>query len=238
MLASGPRQGHGSIGLDDLSLLRDRHAGWGLLRYEHAPLVIAFFYRVFIAPNVRSVGQAELIEALDDDLFEYRRALAERASLRTAADYLQEWTSGDRGWLRRFFPDEGDQPAFDLTPDAEQAVLWVIRISDRPFVATESRLRVLVELLDRMARGIETDPDVRVQALERQRADIEAEIERIQGGYVEVTEPRQLREQFQQFVVLARELLGDFRQVEQNFRALDRHVREQISRWEGAKGAL
>ena len=238
MRANGPRQGHGPIGLGELALLRDRHAGWGLLRYDHAPLVIAFFHRVFIAPNVRSVGQAELIEALDDDLFEYRRALGERAPSRTAADYLQEWTSGDRGWLRRFFPDEGDQPAFDLTPDAEQAVLWVIRISDRPFVATESRLRVLVELLDRMARGIETDPDVRVYALERQRADIETEIERIRGGHMEITEPRQLREQFQQFVMLARELLGDFRQVEQNFRVLDRHVREQISRWEGAKGAL
>lgn len=233
-IGGGPRV----IDLDGLSLLRDQHAGWGLLRYDHAPLVIAFFHRVFIAPNVRSIGQAELVEALEDELFAYRRGLGDRAPSKGAAEYLVEWTSGDRGWLRRFFPDGSDHPAFDLTPDAEQAVLWVLRVADRPFVATESRLRVLVELLDHMARGIETDPDARVAALARQRAEIDAEIERVRGGRVEVTEPRQLREQFQQFVAMARELLGDFRQVEQNFRSLDRAVRGQIATWDGGKGDL
>jgi len=41
-----------------------------------------------------------------------------------------------------------------------------------------------------------------------------------------------------QFQQLARELLSDFRQVEQNFRQLDRRVREKIALWEGSKGAL
>ena len=35
-----------------------------------------------------------------------------------------------------------------------------------------------------------------------------------------------------------RELLADFREVEHNFRPLDRRVREKIALWEGAKGAL
>jgi hypothetical protein len=37
---------------------------------------------------------------------------------------------------------------------------------------------------------------------------------------------------------MARELLTDFREVEHNFRALDRRVRERIALWDGAKGAL
>ncbi len=36
----------------------------------------------------------------------------------------------------------------------------------------------------------------------------------------------------------ARELLTDFREVEYNFRQLDRRVRERIALWEGSKGAL
>jgi hypothetical protein len=36
----------------------------------------------------------------------------------------------------------------------------------------------------------------------------------------------------------ARELLADFREVEYNFRQLDRRVRERIALWEGSKGAL
>jgi hypothetical protein len=47
-----------------------------------------------------------------------------------------------------------------------------------------------------------------------------------------------LKERFLQFMQLARELLADFREVEQNFRKLDRHVRERIALWEGAKGTL
>ena len=47
-----------------------------------------------------------------------------------------------------------------------------------------------------------------------------------------------IKDRFQQFMQLARELLGDFREVEHNFRRLDRRVRERIALWEGAKGAL
>ncbi|MCA1765748.1 MAG: DUF3375 domain-containing protein, partial [Desulfobulbaceae bacterium] len=47
-----------------------------------------------------------------------------------------------------------------------------------------------------------------------------------------------LKDRFQQFLQLARELLTDFREVEHNFRTLDRRVRERIALWEGAKGAL
>jgi hypothetical protein len=36
----------------------------------------------------------------------------------------------------------------------------------------------------------------------------------------------------------ARSLLSDFREVEQNFRTLDRAVRERVATWEGGKGTL
>ena len=45
-------------------------------------------------------------------------------------------------------------------------------------------------------------------------------------------------DRFQQFTQLARELLTDFREVEQKFRQLDRSARERIALWEGTKGAL
>ena len=46
------------------------------------------------------------------------------------------------------------------------------------------------------------------------------------------------RDRYQQFARMARELLADFRQVEENFRRLDRSLREQIAGWTGTKGAL
>lgn len=223
---------------DGLGTLRERHAAWGLLRYEHAPLTIAFLHRAFVAPNLRSIAQPDLVEALEDDLFALRAVRGEQAAPRPALEYLVEWSSNERGWLRRFYPASSDEPYFDLTPVSEQAISWVARLADRPFVGTESRLRSLFDLLEQMAVSTETDPDVRLADLERRRAEIDAEIEQVRRGNMDVIDDRALKERFQQFVLLARELLADFRQVEHNFRSLDRRVREQIAGWDGAKGAL
>jgi hypothetical protein len=55
-----------------LDLLRQSHPAWRLLRSEHAPLVASFLQRVFIAPNVRVMAQADLAEALEDELYALR----------------------------------------------------------------------------------------------------------------------------------------------------------------------
>ena len=47
-----------------------------------------------------------------------------------------------------------------------------------------------------------------------------------------------VRDRYQQFAGTARELLADFREVEENFRKLDRQLREKIAGWHGGKGEL
>lgn len=226
------------LGIEELTALRQHHPAWGLMRYEHGPLLLALCQRVFVAPNVRSMAETELAEALEDELHSLRRVRGDDAAPRRALDYLTEWAADERGWLRRYYPPGEVEPWFDLTPGTEQALAWVARLEDQPFVGTESRLRTLYELIARMAAALETDPEVRIAALQQQRQEIDDEIMRIGQGNVAPADDRLLREQFQQFVVMARELLADFRQVEHNFRSLDRLVRERIARWDGAKGDL
>ena len=60
----------------------------------------------------------------------------------------------------------------------------------------------------------------------------------MRAGDVPLLDDTALKERFQQFTTLARELLADFREVEHNFRGLDRRVRERIALWDGGKGAL
>jgi hypothetical protein len=63
-----------SLDYASLDLLRRSHPAWRLLRSDHAPLVAGFLHRVFIEPNVRVMQQADLAEALENELF----ALQER----------------------------------------------------------------------------------------------------------------------------------------------------------------
>jgi flagellar motility protein MotE (MotC chaperone) len=221
-----------------LDLLRQNHPAWRLLCAHHAPLVAGFLHRVFIVPNVRNLAQADLVEALEDELFALREQLGTEAFPGTAQSYLNDWAENDKGWLRKFYPAGTDEPHFDLTPATEKALAWLESLTERAFVGTESRLLTLFELLRQMSEGSQTDPQVRIVELQKRRSDIDGEIARILAGDIPLLDDTALKDRFQQFLHLARELLTDFRQVEHNFRTLDRRVRERIALWEGAKGAL
>ena len=223
---------------DTLDHLRRSHPAWRLLRSDHPALVASFLHRVFIAPNERVLAQSDLAEALEDELYALRERLGGDAFPRPALDYLNDWASPEKGWLRKFYRQDSDEPRFDLTPATEKAIAWLASLTERSFVGTESRLLTLFELLRQMNEGTETDPEVRIAELRKRRAALDAEIERAQAGDVPLLDDTALKDRFQQFMQIARELLADFREVEQNFRTLDRRVRERIALWEGSKGAL
>lgn len=221
-----------------LDTLRSHHPAWRLLRSDHAPLVASFLHRVFVAPNVRGMAAADLAEALEDELYALRRQLGEDAFPKAALDYLNDWAAPDKGWLRKYYRPGSDEPQFDLTPATEKAIAWLGQLTERSFVGTESRLLTLFELLKQMSEGSEADPARRIAELQKRRDEIDGEIARVLAGDVPLLDDTALKDRFQQFIQIARELLADFREVEHNFRQLDRKVRERIALWEGSKGEL
>ena len=229
-----------------LDLLRRQHPAWRLLAAEHSALVASFLHRVFITPNVRVMAQSDLAEALEDTLFDLRESLREKSGgksfPKSAQEYLNDWAADDKGWLRKFYPTGSDEPHFDLTPACERALAWLATLGERAFVGTESRLLTLFDLLKQMSEGSQTNPEARLAELQKRRDDLDAEIEKVKSGDIPLMDDTALKERFQQFTGLARELLADFREVEHNFRGLDRRVRERIALTDvakdGAKGAL
>ncbi len=222
----------------EVAFLRDHDAAWRLLRAGNAPLVIGFLVRVFVRDNVRTISASELAERLDDELWALNSELGEGTYPRTAKGYLDEWAAPEAGWLRKFYPPDSDEPHFDATPSLEKAVAWVEGLQVRSFVGTASRLNTIVDLLRQMVFGAETSPQARLAELHRRRQEIDTQIAEIEQGHLPLLDDTALRDRYQQFARTARELLADFREVETNFRALDRQLREQIASWTGAKGEL
>lgn len=221
-----------------LDALRTHHPAWRLLRSEHAPLVVSFLQRVFVAPNVRVMAAADLAEALEDELYALRLYLGETAFPKPALDYLNDWAAPGKGWLRKFYKPGTDEAQFDLTSATEKAIAWLAQLSERQFIGTESRLLTLFDLLKQMSEGSEADPARRMAELHKKRDELDAEMARVLSGDMPLLDDTALKDRFQQFMQGARELLTDFREVEHNFRQLDRRVRERIALWEGSKGAL
>ena len=226
------------LDIETLEALRRQHPAWRLLAAESAALVASFLHREFVLPNRRVISQADLAEALEDTLYTLREQRGPTLYPKPALEYLNDWAANDKSWLRKFYPPGSDEAHFDVTPATERALAWLATLTERSFVGTESRLLTLFELLRQMSEGSETDPQVRVRELQRRRSDIDAEIARVQAGDMPLLGDTALKERFTQFATLARELLADFREVEQNFRGLDRRVRERITLWDGSKGAL
>ena len=219
-----------------LDLLRRQHPAWRLLAAEHAPLVASFLHRAFVAPNVRVMAQSALVEALNDTLYAIHEQTLDKATPKfpkPALEYLNDWAANDKAWLRKFYPPGSDEPHFDLTPATERALAWLVNLSDRAFVGTESRLLMLFELLKQISEGSDTNPETRLAELHKRKDDIDAEIALVLSGNMPLLDDTAVKERFQQFDRLAKELLGDFREVEQNFRTLDRRVRERIALWDG-----
>ena len=227
----------GAASFDEIAWLRANSPAWRLLRADSAPLVLSFLYRVFVADNVRSIAATELASRLDDELY----ALNERSPRsfpKPARAYLDDWASPESGWLRKYYIEGTDEPWFDATPAAEKALQWVRALGEREFVGTESRLNTIFDLLRQIVFGTETDPQARIAELRRQRQQIDDEITRIESGDLTMLDSSGVRDRYQQFSATARELLADFREVEENFRKLDRQLREKIAGWHGGKGEL
>jgi hypothetical protein len=223
---------------EEIASLRTHSPGWRLLRADNAPLVLSFLGRVFVEENVRDISASQLVARLDDELFALNERLGEGTYPKSAKAYLDDWAAPEAGWLRKYYPIGSDEPHFDATPAVERAVGWVAALRDRSFVGTESRLNTVFELLRQLVFGTETDVPARLAELHRRRDEIDREIAAVEGGHVVVLDPAARRDRYQQFADIARGLLSDFREVEANFRHLDRDLRERITTWDRAKGEL
>ena len=222
---------------EDLETLRKNSPAWRLLLADNASFVLSFLGRVFVDDNTRSISRGELVSKFEDELHALNERLDDRFP-KTAKAYLDDWSAPDKGWLRKYYPVGADEAHYDATSAVEKALTWVDSLRARPFVGTESRLNTVFDLLRQMVFGAETDPEIRLSELRRRRHEIDVEIVRVERGDFAVLGSPAQKDRYQQFTAIARELLADFREVEANFRALDRDLRERIASWDGAKGAL
>src|SRR5713226_5173272 len=223
---------------DYLEKLKASHPTLRLLNADNLPLIVNFLFQMFIKPNRRSIAHAELTSRLNDYLFQLRAVCGEEKYPKPARQYLEDWSNNQTSFIRKYYPDLAEEPEFDLTPATEKAIEWLRSLEERQFVGTESRLLTVFQLLQEIVRNAEQDLSNRIAELERQKGHIEAELEKARAGIVAPFDPTRIKERFFQAEEMARKLLSDFRQVEYNFRALDRETRERIATSEKAKGQL
>lgn len=211
-----------------------------LLKADHAQLVIAFLHQQFKYTQRVSVSLVELTEQLDD----YLESLNERDTrryARSAQTYINEWADPQHQFIR-ITPAYGgkDVPMVELTADTERAIGWLEDMQMRHFIGTESRFLLIVQLLHDIVQQSTEDPLARLEQLERQRAELDRQIAKIKetGQVDQRLTSTQLRERFLEASTLSRQLLRDFRLVEDRFRDIARELQKAQLQPNARKGEL
>jgi hypothetical protein len=218
---------------EKISKLRSSSTTVKLISADNAPLIISFLFNAFKLNNLIAIFEKDLASLLSDHLFEISQ-IDGRYS-RQPKEYLTDWTNS--GFLRKYFQNT-DEPIYELTPAAENALKWVDDLDKPEFVGTESRLKNLFERLKELSIKAKGDLETRFQELEIKRKAVEKEIDALKSGKIDVLDDRQIKEHYFLIEETSRNLLSDFRQVEENFRTLDRDFRKKIITTSQTKGKV
>jgi hypothetical protein len=221
---------------DYIKHLKERNPTIKLLKADNGPLIISFLYLAYKSRNKTTILNRELISKLTDFLNNLRQVYGEKVYPDSAANYLNAWANDH--YIRKYYLPDNDEPVFDLTPGTEKALDWIRDLNRKEFIGTESRLLNIFSMLKEIAHHSLDDPEERIKDLEKQKGQIEREINKVRSGQIDKLNPTRIRERYFEIEDTSRKLLSDFRQVEYNFRELDAAARKNIIESDLRKGSL
>lgn len=217
-----------------------------LLRTRNLPLIITFLYREYKLGEQISIPYQHLIQKLadfleeveyqddDDEIKTDRLVLAfdEKAKL-----YIDRWI--DAHYLRNLMDEERKEPLVFLSQHVEKAFQVFELLKDREFVGTESKFKDIFSKLRDIIENANPDKEKRLTELERKKKALEEEIRKVKiDGYVNTYEDYQIQSRYEEVNRMANELIGDFKEVEDNFKEITRRIYERQQQTELSKGKL
>ncbi|GAA1483600.1 DUF3375 domain-containing protein [Brachybacterium fresconis] len=225
-----------------------RASTWRLLAATKAPAVLAILQSVFPAGD-RRLPRSELVarvgahlsllhdedpasaDVVDDD-----DESTEGRSGRSAAEYVDGWVR--EGYLTRRDDPQRTETTFEPSPATIDAIQFIASLEEHRPTTTESRLTLVVQQFERLAHETETDRDVRLADLQRQRESVEAQIRELAEGELMLPSEEASTDRLRDILQIASELSGDFLQYREDLRAVDLHLREQILSPETSRGEI
>jgi hypothetical protein len=218
-----------------------------LLRARSFPLIVTFLYREYKGGQEIAIPYQQALLKLADyleeiDYNEDDEELSDSGKLihdyyDKAKIYLDKWI--DSYYLQNIVDDNTKQPVVILSKHVEKVFQVFDLVKQKEFVGTESKFRDIFSKLKDLLENANPDKEKRIEELERRKQQIEEEIRRIKiDGYISTYENFQIKSRFEEINRLSNELVGDFREVEDNFKSITRKIYENQQSAEATKGKL
>jgi len=218
--------------------------GFILLKSHTASLVISFFYQEFVIYNKISVLEADFEEHLKTFLTDHNAELGEfdaenldepsnlfpdnKDKKQKYRLYVEKWCK--KGFLSRYRNNDRDV-VLELTPSIVKLFNWLGNLKPKKFIGTESQFKSILDQLHDLYQHITEDTESRLKVLKQEKADLEAEITRLEnGGKVNSYSPVQIFEMVELCIKNGKDLINDFREVEDNFRNVGTEIYKRKER--------
>jgi len=199
-----------------------------LLRLRNREMIIEFLAVTFSSDQ--SAISSENFHSQMADFLEYRKVENDEDSEINAFDtyeekakkYILSWTN--RGFLANY-PDEQGEVFYELSTHTSKTIDWLASLKKEEFVGTESKFNNILNQLKELVEFTNEDTEKRIELLEEKKLDIEQQIQRIKVGEdVKVFEEFEIVPRFNQLNQSAKELLSDFKEVEDNFKKITKGI--------------
>lgn len=139
-----------------------------------------------------------------------------------AKNAIREWTN--KGFLTNYRNENGDV-FYELSPHTNKTVNWLFSLEKKEFVGAESKFKDIFNKLKELVEFTNEDKEKRIEILEDKKLQIEQEIQQLKiGEGVKVFEEHEIIPRFQQLTFSAKELLSDFKEVEENFKSITKDI--------------
>jgi polyhydroxyalkanoate synthesis regulator phasin len=222
----------------EAKLRLENSTAFSLLRALNAPLCLGFLSAVFRVDRAVWRAQSEMVARLTTVVEEINEAERAPRFKENAKYYLDQWVK-DGALLTRY--DENNEIVYELTPEADQALLILDRLGDRAqnTAGAESKLRAITATLQQIAERANPDRDQRIRSLQEKIDELREQIDRLRAGEPLIADkPEQLIERYQFAVDIARQLLADFSLIRQRFLNLAKELAEQHASAEATRGTI
>jgi hypothetical protein len=199
-----------------------------LLRLRNREAIVGFFIRTF--SNLRgSISYGNIHSQLADYL-EFKQIenddeneieLIDTYEVK-AKKYILSWTN--KGFLTNY-QDEQGEIFYELSSHSSKTIDWLSSLKKEEYIGTESKFKNIFSQLKELVEFTNDDTEKRIQLLEGKKLEIEQQIQRIKTGEdVKVFQEFEIVPRFNQLNQSAKELLSDFKEVEDNFKEITKAI--------------
>ncbi len=199
-----------------------------LLRLRNREIIIEFLTNTF--SSGQTTISSDNIQIQLADFLEYKQVENDEDSEINVFDtyeekakkYIHHWTN--KGFLANYSGEQGEV-FYELSAHSSKTIDWLASLKKEEFVGTESKFNNILNQLKELVEFTNEDAEKRIQLLEEKKLEIEQQIKKIKiGEDVKVFEDYEIVPRFNQINQSAKELLSDFKEVEDNFKEITKGI--------------